>query len=263
MTFFDQLDLDPTSNPVRMGTRSLGQRPWLIADDNKDDELAIKRNLLAEQRDEVLVTTDRCLEAAAELAELVGIDPGDLHPLEAAALAAQEDFALLRRGIDGWHLDSACVCFPSHWRLKDKVGRHIAAVHGPVDDYDPLIADRVDRLFDRLTDRPVWRRNWFLEVDPTLHQPTRIETDTLEDGVSIGDQLWFRSERQTLRLLTSGWIVFTIRVQQMRMREAVTSPERVHKLREWTVNASDDIALHHHLGPRRRDALQRWLDTQG
>ncbi len=36
------LDLDPTSSWLRMGTRGLGDRPWLVADDRAPEELALQ-----------------------------------------------------------------------------------------------------------------------------------------------------------------------------------------------------------------------------
>ncbi|MFT4597393.1 MAG: hypothetical protein ACI9TF_001642, partial [Paracrocinitomix sp.] len=42
ISWFDELVLDPGAHPVAMGTRALGDRPWLVADDRRDAELAIK-----------------------------------------------------------------------------------------------------------------------------------------------------------------------------------------------------------------------------
>ena len=52
--WFDELALDPEAHPVAMGTRALGDRPWLVADGHRDHELAIKNELLASRRDQVL-----------------------------------------------------------------------------------------------------------------------------------------------------------------------------------------------------------------
>ena len=58
IAWFDELNLDPDAHPVAMGTRSLGERPWLVADDKRDQELALKAELLATRRDRVLHLTD-------------------------------------------------------------------------------------------------------------------------------------------------------------------------------------------------------------
>ena len=255
--WFEQLTLDPGAHPVAMGTRSLGERSWLVKDDEFDADLAIKRELLAAHRDQVLYTTERSAEAADMLAELVGAEPdATMHGVERAALAVQEDLCLLRRRDDGWILDASCLCFPTRWHLRDKVDQHIAVVHGPVDGYDPRITQRVDQLFDRLTDRPVWRRNWFLMTDTTLFQPDRPATETIIAADQVLDDLYIRSERQTLRTLTPDWIVFTIRIQQKTLGELLTTPHRTAAFATWVRNVSDDFGRRRHLtDPQRQELL--------
>jgi dimethylamine monooxygenase subunit A len=218
-------DFDPVSTidgkPHRttLGLRRLDPAHWLLVDEHADAEIEHKRELLAAHADEVLCTSDTDDEAAGELLTLIQetlaahhcdrlrpVDPR-IHPLRSAALLVQEDLCLLSRGPSGWTLTSACVCFPSRWRLSDKVGRSVCAIHDPVPEYD-RIATPVDTFLDRLSpDRPMWRTNWTLMDDPELFQPTRTDTDVSDPGS------WtFRVERQTLRLLPrSGAAVFTIR----------------------------------------------------
>jgi len=240
-----------------MGTRSLGQRPWLIADDDFDRDLQLKRELLAERRQQVLHTTDPSRPAATQLAEMVGADPDSTeHPIEAAALAVQEDLCLLERKFTGWFVDASCLCFPTRWHLQAKVNQHIADVHGPVDGYDPRITTRVDQLFDRLTERPVWRRNWFLMTDTALHQPDRPLTETIVASDRVRQDLFIRSERQTLRALSQDWIVFTIRIQQKPVGELLTTPDREAAFANWVRNVSTDFGLRRHLtDPQRREIL--------
>lgn len=218
-------DFDPVSTidgrPHRttLGLRRLDPADWLLVDEHADAEIQLKRELLAAQDDEVLRTSDTDDAAARELLTLIQealaahhpdrlrpVDPG-IHPLHSAALLVQEDLCLMSRGPSGWTLTSACVCFPSRWRLSDKVGRSVSAIHDRVPEYD-RIATPVDTFFDRLSpDRPMWRTNWTLMDDPELFQPERTGTDVSDPGS------WtFRVERQTLRLLPrSGAAVFTIR----------------------------------------------------
>lgn len=259
--WFDELGLDPRAHPVAMGTRALGDRPWLIADDRADSELALKRELLAFRRDDVLHLSEASVPAAAELARLVGVDPSDagaspMHPLESAARAVQEDLCLLVRRDDGWHLDASCLCFPTRWHLRDKVGHHIAEVHGPVRGYDARIRSKVDQLFDRLGDRPVWRRNWFLMTDPALYQPDRPASETIVPAAEVLHDLYIRSERQTLRRVTDGWIVFTIRIQQEPLGSLLTTDDRVAAFRQWVSEVSVDFGARRHLSaPQRRELL--------
>jgi len=255
--WFDELSLDPKAHPVAMGTRALGTRPWLIADDDFDRDLGLKHDLLTNKPSAVLHTTSASETAGAALAELVGAEPDDsVHPIERASRSVQEDLCLLTRHPDGWHLDASCLCFPTRWHLRDKVGKHIAAVHGPVNDYDPRITDRVDRLFDQLTERPVWRRNWFLMTNPALHQPDRPETETIIASPDAASRVYVRSERQTLRRLAEGWIVFTIRIQQQTLGELLTTSDKVQAFAAWVEGVSADFGARRHLtDPQRHELL--------
>lgn len=244
-----------------MGTRALGDRPWLVADEHRDVELAIKHDLLASRREQVLHVTQHSVDAATELARLVGADASDgVHPIESAARFVQEDLCLLQRLPTGWHLDASCLCAPTRWHLQHKVGQHIALVHGPVRGYDERITGKVDQLFDRLTDRPVWRRNWFLMTDTTLFQPDRPEHETLIKADRVLDDMWIRSERQTLRRVIDDWVVFTIRVQQQPLRQLLTTDARRLEFVGWVANVSPDFGVRRHLSDAQRAELLAGLN---
>jgi hypothetical protein len=262
--WFDELVLDPAAHPVAMGIRSLGDRPWLVHDADRSREIELKTELLASNRDAVLHTTDASVPAAAALAQLVGAEPSDVHPIERAALAVQADLCLLQRRESGWFLDASCLCFPTRWHLREKVGHHIAHVHGPVDGYHPRITNKVDQLFDRLTERPVWRRNWFLMTDPTLHQPDRPPTETIIPADRVMTELYVRSERQTLRRVIDDWVVFTIRIQQLPLGQLLTSTDRSAAFAGWVEHVSDDFGRRRHLTPpQRHELLTALKNTRG
>ncbi|MDG1086977.1 MAG: DUF3445 domain-containing protein, partial [Acidimicrobiales bacterium] len=179
-----------------------------------------------------------------------------MHPIERAARSVQEDLCLLRRLPTGWHLDASCLCAPTRWHLQEKVGQHIAMVHGPVHGYDKRITTKVDQLFNRLTDRPVWRRNWFLMTDTALFQPDRPEHETLIPAGQVLDDIYIRSERQTLRRVVDDWIVFTIRVQQEPLRQLLTTEARRLRFVEWVANVSPNFGARRHLtDPQRAELL--------
>ena len=57
----------------------------------------------------------------------------------------QEDLCLMQRGAAGYRL-VAVVCFPAHWRLADKLGRPLEAIHEPVPGFGERLAPTVDRI---------------------------------------------------------------------------------------------------------------------
>jgi hypothetical protein len=249
--WLDQLDLRADGPPwLAMGLRKGDDDGWLVADGERDVELAEKERLLAERWDDVVHLGEGTEEAGVEVrdlvdawiethpAELGGVgarnraptppSSGGEHPLVAAARMVQEDLCLMvpRAGPDGvvrHHLDAAVLCFPSHWRLRDKAGGSATAIHGPVPTYADDLADRVDRYLARLRPDVIGvRRNWSIHDSPALHAPERPEPPATTDP----PRLWLRSERQTLRALPrSGVVLFTIRVQQCRFATLAERPD--------------------------------------
>lgn len=209
--WLDELQLTPGPPWLSMGTRSL-DHPLFLRDDDFDRDLAWKHELLTTRHDDVFAARDTPIVRAAseEVLALSGGDAVDgLHPLDAAGRVVQEDLCVLVLRDSGPHLDAASLCFPSYWRLADKIGRPLADVHGPVPHYADEIAAKVDRFIGRL--RPgqmVWRRNWSVHDDPSYFLPDA--TPSLVDG-----PLFLRSERQVLRRLESEAVLFTIRTQQV------------------------------------------------
>jgi hypothetical protein len=137
-----------------------------------------------------------------------------LHPVDAAGRLVQEDLCLMTRVGSTWTLGAASVCFPSRWSLAAKIGRNLSEIHAPVPGYDDHLGEPTSLFFDRMRpDRPVWRLNWTLLTDPSLHQPDASGRRPLgsETGFDPGNDAWFRVERQTLTLLEADAIVFTIR----------------------------------------------------
>jgi heme-dependent oxidative N-demethylase alpha subunit-like protein len=205
---------------LAMGLRPLDPAQWLEVDARRDAELAEKARLLAERRDAVVATRPAGDAGSAELLGAVGdwlaehrpdlardVDEGE-HPVVAASRLVQEDLCVLVRS-DAWRLEAACVCFPSRWRLADKIGTTLDEIHSPVPGYDAELARPTASAFDRLKpDRSFWRLNWTLLDSPALHQPDSARAT----GAGDPSEWWFRVERQTIRALaSSGAVVFTIR----------------------------------------------------
>jgi hypothetical protein len=219
---------------LTMGLRPLAEETWLEMDTRRDEELATKESLLATRRGDVVATRVAGDEASAELLEYVvaflsrqhpevsiEFDP-DEHPLVAASRLVQEDLCILVRE-DTWRLVSACVCFPSRWTLSEKIGATLDEIHVPVPGYDRELATPTNAFFDRLRpERSFWRLNWTLLDAPELNQPSSARTH----DSSVGEQLYLRVERQTLRQLArTKAIVFTIRTYVASLDELLSNHE--------------------------------------
>ena len=255
VVWLHELDLGITGAPVSMGVRKLGERPWLFTDKNTGRELTLKAELSNDPTKEVFLAQSGAEDASLNVLSLIKeagiglIEADNLHPLERAGLSVQEDLCLVHRTSNGWILEAASLSFPSLWKLSEKIGRNMAAVHSPVDDYPEFLEKKVNGFFDRLGQDPVWRRNWFIHSDNTLHQPDRPnEDEPIITNDEIGEKLFVRSERQTLRALeVSGWILFTIRVQQTPLKNLIDA--RHEDFSNWIHNAPE--SFHRHKALRR------------
>lgn len=266
VNWLGEIDLGTTGAPVSMGVRKLGERPWLVTDEYRDHELSLKSELALNPDKTVFLTLGNAEQASSEVVSLITdsgvelIKEDFLHPLERAGLSVQEDLCLVQRSSEGWILEAASLCFPSLWKLSEKIGKNMAAVHGPVDHYPEHLEKKVEGFFDRLGHDPVWRRNWFIHSDGTLHQPDRHEKgDPIIASDAIGEKLFVRSERQTLRALEiPGWILFTIRVQQTPLKNLIN--ERKEDFTNWIQNAPESFHRHKAL---RKEQVEEILNALG
>jgi Protein of unknown function (DUF3445) len=181
--------------------------------------------------------------------------------IEAAARPVAEDMCVLVPRDGAWVLGAACVCFPSHWRPADKLGRPVVEIHAPVPHYPAELAARVDRFLDRLAPgRSAWRRNWLVHTDDRLFAPVPAPPpEPPLTAADAGDRLWLRSERQTLtRLLRTGAIVFTIRTQQVPLAAVATHPDLRARLAR-AVSAWPPHQTAYRGGEALRRPLAAWL----
>ena len=226
-----------------MGTRALTRQAWLPFDLHTAAELSLKAELLDLHNDLVLLA-DGQDHAVAELLALMevhlgsSIDRRGRAPLDAAGRAVPDDLLLLDRS-DHWRLVGGSLVFPNQWQLSEKMGATLTELHAPVDGYDELLAEKVDRFFDRLApNQIVWRRNWFIHDEPTFFQPDYMEKrpcTTPEEAAS----LFVRSEWQTLRRLAfSGRIVFTVKTQVAPIEQLRCRHEIATKMCDFLATAS-------------------------
>lgn len=224
------MPVDGKPDRMHVGARALDLDKWIEINSDYEADVAQKRDLLSRKHDEVFVSLPLGDGGSLEVLELlsehlprifperwpdsVSIDHS-LHPLESASLLVQEDLCLMSQVGNDWILSAASLCFPSRWDVRDKIGKNLLGIHGPVPHYEEKIGTATQNIFDKLTvERPIWRVNWTVMDSGELHQPTAVRSpDAMEiTSSNIEQELYFRRERQTLRKLpNSGDILFTIR----------------------------------------------------
>jgi hypothetical protein len=252
--------LDELGDTIVMGTRALAG-PLFLRDEDADRDLQQKARLLAERHGDVFAAldTEEVIAASHEILRLTGTDDtSGLHPLDAAGRRVQEDLCLLVLRDGAPHLDAASLCFPSYWRLADKLGKPLADVHRPVPHYGEQLAGKVDSFLTRLRGA-VWRRNWSIHDDPAYFAP---EPGAPPAGLRVPEDLYLRTERQVLRRLeTPNTVLFTIRTQQVPLAVLERRPEVAHAMARVIDGWSEDLVAYK--GGHGASAARDWLASRG
>jgi dimethylamine monooxygenase subunit A len=276
------------------GLQTLELHDWIEPDEHFASELIEKERLLRERHHDVFAVLPEALDGSTEVLELLAAHlssrfptlyrrEGDLlcnlvtqqswnlsqqvlHPLDLAGRLVQEDLCLMQHDLanNTYRLVGASLCFPTRWRLADKMGKPLTAIHAPVPGYEEELASTVDRFFKRLrVEKPVWRINWGLIDDPTLFQPTGHGRKGLNPDITAenaGEKLWIRMERQTLRRLPrSQDVLFTIRVHIRPLLQLQSHPERAATLASAIRGMPEPLRLYKSLPPF-LEAVLAWLD---
>lgn len=191
---------------ITLGLRPLDTREWIEDGPDLDAQLHEKRRLLDERSDLVAALPDN-RDAQREVLSLlsehlpqrfperyrreqihhgehlridatgesIALRSDDPTPIAAAARLVPEDLCLMRASPEGYRLVAAALCFPTRWRLADKLGQPMLAIHTPVPGYAAAIGAASDGVMAALdAARPVWRANWSLLDSPALYQPQRL-----------------------------------------------------------------------------------------
>jgi dimethylamine monooxygenase subunit A len=279
---------------MSMSLTTVPESAWFEIDERYIDEMSERRRLLAVRHNDVFGALPPSDAARAEaLREIVTnltthaphwfSRTGDtLHnaltgetwdlaappydPLELGGRLVQEDLCIIQTGDDGPRFTAALLCFPSRWRLHEKLGKPLTAVHGPVPFYEQRLATPVDRFMARVKPGHIASRlNWSVMDDPAMYQPGghgRQATNTAVTPDNAGESLYLRVERQTLRRLpVSDAVLFGIRVHCYRMATAITTPVAAARLAE-AVRALPEETMNYKSLKAYGSALLGWLDAR-
>jgi len=276
---------------MAMALQAVPEAEWIEIDAAYPEQMALRRELLAQQRDAVLAAQAGSEPYYEELLSLLtqhvtrhfpewftlsgntlhnrlseetwNIAAQTEHPLAIAGQLVQEDFCLLRLTPDGPRLTAAVLCFPSHWLLSEKLGRTLAPIHDPVPFYGERLARPVDRFFAALKPgRVAVRLNWTVTANPALFQPSghnRNDKPPMPISDDAGDKLFLRVERQTFRRLPqTGAVAFGIRVHVTKLAKAITRPADAHRLANAVSALPPEMSRYKSMLPI-RDALFSFL----
>jgi len=232
---------------LNMGLRSLEEALWLEGGSDLNQQIVERLTLAETSREVVYQELPGYRPAIEELASRVAKNLSEFHHqtyavtkdsitylpesitvdlstpdvlLKLAAIIG-EDLVVLAREESEWKIVAGAVLFPSRWKLSEKIGKGMDAVHTPVPGFAEALAPYMTATFDKITaDRPVWRKNWSLHSTADLHQPTSIHAPATPENY------WWRTERQTLTRAACGeFLYFTIRNRAEPLSWIKESPE--------------------------------------
>jgi hypothetical protein len=218
---------------LNMGLRSLEPALWLEGGEDLNLQIPERLALKEDAREVVYQELPGYRDAIEDLVALIAENLARFHadryevstesvkhlPTGASADLASsdlllqiasiigEDLVVLSREDGEWKIVAGAVLFPSRWKLSEKIGKGMDAVHAPVPGFASALAPFMTATFDKISaDRAVWRKNWSLHSTSDLHQPTSIHAPAKPEDY------WWRTERQTLtRSRTGDFLFFTIR----------------------------------------------------
>lgn len=277
---------------LSMGLQPLETKDWIQIGPDYLEQMTVKRRLLQQNYDEVFASLPGSQSAQQEVLDSLvehllqhfseqfqregniltnyltreSWNPSDFteNPLDLAGRLVQEDLCLMLPGTSGYKLAAASLCFPSRWRLRDKLGQPLAHIHHPVPGYHEQLEHPVDNFFQRLKpDFPGWRLNWSIHPTPHLFLPPHEDVSNLISAITpenAGDRLWLRTERQTLRRLPTTGILFTIRTRIHPLNCLVNFPEAANNLIHMIQTMPAEMQQYKNIQPM-RPALLGYLAT--
>jgi hypothetical protein len=213
-----------------IGLRPIDPDAWL---EEGDAEAERKQRLRAEHPDLVWGEIESSRAGQAEVLRLIenrtGQSGGPYEPLWAASLLVADDLCLMERRDGAWTLTAISLCSPTFFTVAESLGKPLRGLHAPVPNFEEKFLWRVERMFDNLPkDRIVERRNWTVLNSDELFLPSSAPIRARIGDIEPGDAdhaLYVRIERQTLRVLETGGILFTIRIWRDKLAALRAHPE--------------------------------------
>jgi dimethylamine monooxygenase subunit A len=279
---------------MSMNLTTVPDSAWFELDARYPDEMRQRRDLFTARHDEVFAALPESDEACIEALELVvthlarhhpvwfdrdatrlhnrlteetwTVTPPQCDPLELAGRLVQEDLCIIQHADGAPRFTAAVLCFPSRWRLHDKLGHPLAAVHGPVPLYADRLAGPVDRFMRHVKPGHIAQRlNWSLMDDPALFQTGGHGREGINPAITVmnaGETLHLRVERQTLRRLPrSDAVLFGIRVHVYDLARAIGTPALAARLAEAIRVLPPELSRYKSLGTF-REAVLGWLASR-
>ena len=272
------------SPTLSMGLRSKRGTDWLGGSDPLGiaglyaRQMAEKHQLMKNQLADIFALRPAGEAAALEAARLIFLMKGQIQDQSGQIDAATafisasglipEDILIVVPNISAsggkeWRLQAGLLAFPGHWRLADKMGKTLAAIHAPVPEFNEKLNAHIDRFFANMQIGAIsWRQNWSVQRDSRLFAPMReagLETSLTPQ--EAGQQIHIRIETQHFyKLPKSDAVIFAIRTSLAPLNFWQKNPKPIAALLVQIEKLGSDM-LGYKAIEALRPALHHWLES--
>lgn len=178
-----------------------------------------RRRWLSEEPEKCLVLSPEAEPLVQEMVETLALqvevegDTGLRGLCLEIGSTLEPDYLLLKRIGDRPKLVCGCVCFPSSWDVREKIGLPMEQIHSVVPGLNSAIGTQIGTFLSRLKPGISWERsNWGLSRSPELNQHPAHSLPRLDERVGE-EEVFFRVEHQSLAALPrSDGVLFGIRI---------------------------------------------------
>ena len=170
----------------------------------------------------------------------------------------EADYLLLKCDADGEiRLYGGCLCFPSSWRLSDKIGKPIQFIHEPVPGLNAAVGPAIHKFLAGLKPGTAsLRHNWGLSRSAEMNQHPDRHLPRLDANVNA-EEVWLRVEHQALVALPqSGGILFGIRIANHSLAEVKADALACVRLRHALETMPETMAVYKGIAPARKRLLE-------
>ena len=183
-----------------------------------------------------------------------GLEPGvDTTSIDSLGRSWEPDFVILDRAAPH-QVRGGCVCFPSGWSLREKIGKSLFLTHQPVPGLNDDLGANISKLLSRIEAGQFFQRtNWGLTGAAELDQHPRHKIPGIPTEADL-QRVYLRIEWQVLTAISAAMLLFGIRVFHVPVEEVKSSPELASRLARNLETMPDAVAQY-----KRLDQCRGWL----
>ena len=183
-----------------------------------------------------------------------GLERGaDTISIDVLGRSWEPDFVILDRSAPH-QVRGGCVCFPSGWSLREKIGKSLFLTHAPVPGLNDDLGANISKLLSRIDAGQFFQRtNWGLTGAAELDQHPRHKIPAIAADPDP-QRVYLRIEWQVLTAISATALLFGIRVFHVPVEEMKSSPELASRLARNLETMPDAVAHY-----KRLDQCRGWL----